>query len=266
MDGPYETNGEHLRSFLRKHHLGGESVDWNHVSMALLATNRGAEWTEAIREMALLHLSQRLITAGKTIASHHGGVGDVLVEKETKQAIVDSMVIHYSLVGELYTRLLPAVRSALQTISPGVRHAVEGFTRRVMPYCYLCGTDGEVGGDGPSGLTLDHVWPRAYGGDSEEENLLPACGSCNERKGSTPSWALYPIQALVAGFDLTDDDLAALPKEARFAVHARAAAQHAERYGVCLRDAYIALGRPTPLQVVDASASVDIFNLTFVTS
>lgn len=35
--------------------------------------------------------------------------------------------------------------------------------------------------------TNDHVRPRAYGGSDEEENLVPACRSCNSRKSTLPA-------------------------------------------------------------------------------
>jgi CRISPR/Cas system Type II protein with McrA/HNH and RuvC-like nuclease domain len=38
-------------------------------------------------------------------------------------------------------------------------------------------------------LTLDHVQPKARGGDNSEGNLVTACAACNTRKGSQPAWA-----------------------------------------------------------------------------
>jgi len=34
-------------------------------------------------------------------------------------------------------------------------------------------------------MTLDHIKPLACGGADEESNLLPACRSCNHRKGTS---------------------------------------------------------------------------------
>ena len=130
-----------------------------------------------------------------------------------------------------------------------------------MPYCYLCGTDVDFSADDHQAFTLDHVWPRAYGGNSDYENLLGACRSCNEAKASEPSWAMYPIQAFVAGFDVQDLDC--MPKVMRFAIQARAAKQLAKRKRLSLRDAYIRLGRPSCPVVVSGGTAVDLFNLQF---
>jgi hypothetical protein len=41
----------------------------------------------------------------------------------------------------------------------------------------------------PEQLSLDHVQPRARGGDNSPGNLVTACLACNTRKGHHPAWA-----------------------------------------------------------------------------
>jgi hypothetical protein len=41
----------------------------------------------------------------------------------------------------------------------------------------------------PEQLSLDHVQPRARGGDNSPGNLVTACQGCNTRKGHQPAWA-----------------------------------------------------------------------------
>jgi hypothetical protein len=106
------------------------------------------------------------------------------------------------------------------------------------------------------------VWPRAYGGESVEENLLPACKSCNGRKGDIAMWALYPIQAIVCGFNMDESDFALVPKEARLAAHARIAGSMARADDISLKEAYVRLGPADMLNLVDGSLVVDVFNLT----
>ena len=255
---PYETNGQYLARYLLDHHLGGRGHRWSGLGSALLASNRGTDWVEAFQEMVSLQLARRLISAGDKLVERHGLPA---AEAGIKQAIVDTMVVHFTSVGDVYERLLPAIRSARQTISNSVRQEAAALARREMPYCYLCGTDVDFSADGHQAFTLDHVWPRAYGGNSDFENLLGACRSCNEAKASEPSWALYPIQSYVAGFEV--QDLEDMPKVMRFAVQARAAKQLAQREGHSLRDAYLRLGRPSHPTVLSGATAVDLFNLEF---
>ena len=44
--------------------------------------------------------------------------------------------------------------------------------------CYYCGID--------NATHVDHVVPKAMGGGDELDNLVAACASCNQRKGSKP--------------------------------------------------------------------------------
>ncbi|WP_208293912.1 HNH endonuclease [Ilumatobacter fluminis] len=211
-----------------------------------------------MQEMVSLQLARRLISAGTVLLGRHGPVA---AEAEIKQAIIDTMLIHWDSAGDVFERLMPAVRSATEPLRDSVRRTVEAYSRREAPNCYLCGVEVDFGGADHLQFTIDHVWPRAYGGNSDFENLLAACKGCNEAKGSAASWAMYPVQALVVGHDL--DDLSALPKVMRFAVQARAAKQVARSRDLSLRDAYLAIGRPGQPLVLSASTAVDVFNLEF---
>ena len=255
---PYETNGQYLARYLLDHHLDGRGPRWSGLGSALLASNRGDAWVEAFQEMVSLQLARRLISAGDELIAQYGLPA---AETEVKQVIIDTMVVDYTLAGDIYERLLPAVRSARQTISDSVRRSVTSMARREMPYCYLCGTAVDFTAGGHQAFALYHVWPRAYGGNSDFDNLLGACRSCNEAKGSEPSWALYPIQSYVAGFDV--QDLEDMPKEMLFAVQARAAKHLAQKEGRSLRDAYLRLGRPDRPVVLSEATAVDLFNLEF---
>lgn len=256
---PYETNGQHLARYLLDHHLDGRGRRWSGLGSALLASNRGDAWVEAFQEMVSLQLARRLISAGDKLMGRHSL--SAAAEAAIKQVIIDTMVVHYTSAGEVYERLLPAIRSARETISDSVRQSVTAHARREMPYCYLCGTEVDFSVDGHLAFTLDHVWPRAYGGNSDFENLLGTCRSCNEAKASEPSWAMYPIQAYVVGFDM--QDLEDMPKRMRFAVQARAAKRLAQSEGCSLRDAYLRLGRPNRPVVLNEATAVDLFNLEF---
>ena len=55
--------------------------------------------------------------------------------------------------------------------------------------CQYCGER-----KNPVELTLDHILPRSRGGDSSQINVVTACVTCNQRKGSrTPEEARMPL-------------------------------------------------------------------------
>jgi hypothetical protein len=43
-------------------------------------------------------------------------------------------------------------------------------------------------------LTIDHVKPRAFGGEERTSNCIPACRECNQAKGSTMWLEWYRLQ------------------------------------------------------------------------
>lgn len=256
---PYTTDGEDFVDFLVGRHIG--AYEWQQLATALLSTGRGTDWSEAIREMAVLHLARRLIAGGVSIVAGRTE-WDLVVEREIKQMILDTMVVDYFRVAEIYARLELAVAAARSSISAGTRNQLRSQCEREAPWCYLCGTELDFGVRGSvREFTLDHVWPQAFGGNSEPENLLPACRSCNERKGHAASWSLYPVQALVHGYRPSSDDIAAMPKEMRFAVHTRTAMREAKLRDLSLKEAFVRLGRPDLPTVIDESVSIDVYNL-----
>jgi len=61
--------------------------------------------------------------------------------------------------------------------------------------CYLCGVPLVRTGSGRNRLSIEHLWPQAFGGDTIEENLLPACRDCNSKRQHVITWAWGPVQS-----------------------------------------------------------------------
>ena len=55
--------------------------------------------------------------------------------------------------------------------------------------CAYCGTTHDKGVK--IHLTIDHVKPKAFGGDRFRKNLVPACHPCNQAKGSSRDWMAW---------------------------------------------------------------------------
>lgn len=63
------------------------------------------------------------------------------------------------------------------------------------PVCHMCGEFAD---------TADHVTPRSLGGGDDPENLLPACRSCNSRRGNDPNPHKPDEPVTPAGVGLTE--------------------------------------------------------------
>lgn len=64
---------------------------------------------------------------------------------------------------------MAGVNSALEEY----RHSLKKGRRR----CHYCREERR-------GRTVDHIVPLARGGSNRKENLIPACGPCNQAKGN----------------------------------------------------------------------------------
>lgn len=76
-----------------------------------------------------------------------------------KEAYVENGILHMPMV-------------SFENIMYSLTYAIKGNTK-----CYYCGRHLE-----PKRCTLDHIYPRAFGGVSIPNNLVPCCAKCNDRK------------------------------------------------------------------------------------
>ena len=76
------------------------------------------------------------------------------------------------------------------------RRDVRRLLHRYNGRCAYCGQRDDM-------LGLDHVFPLARGGQHRIGNLLPACPSCNARKGNATlmEWHKYELWKIRIGYD-----------------------------------------------------------------
>jgi hypothetical protein len=89
-----------------------------------------------------------------------------------------------------------AVRDAGRIASE--RRRLRGIERNALrsarANCYLCGV-ALTARTGPTRASADHIWPLRLAGESKDENILPACQACNEKKDLAITWAWGPVQS-----------------------------------------------------------------------
>jgi len=74
---------------------------------------------------------------------------------------------------------------------------MESALRGGAERCYLCGAT--LTKSGLHKRTADHLWPLAFGGQTIEANLLPACQDCNSKRGNLAAWFLGPVHSTQYG-------------------------------------------------------------------
>lgn len=257
------TSGEKLRDYLDSRHFADLVSMKRIVSESLMQTGRGGEWADFIAHVAVHQLLKRLVCGAVAIVD---GIEPLIAERSTIQFVADTMRHTDIRWGprRVFERLEPCVRAATSEIGQATRKRLVKEAARLSPYCYLCGVDIDFSGNATSEAnpTLDHVWPRALGGESVEENLLVACERCNNKKGES-TWGLASVQAFTLGFLLPSTHHAFSRREIKIAQRSLFAHRISAEKCISLKDAYLSLGRPTALCPINHDDAFDFFNLTF---
>ncbi|REE06556.1 hypothetical protein B0G71_8235 [Paraburkholderia sp. BL27I4N3] len=147
-----------------------------------------------------------------------------------------------SLVGRLARAVIRAEAASFKPIKPKVKTRVLGERGQIS--CYLCARelDPSAAKDNAAHLTFEHLWPTSIGGDSVEENLLPACTRCQLVTKDTASWEWINLQNFVLPKEPSIEALKAVPHSVRFARHYLYVADQANRSEMSLKEAFLRVG------------------------
>lgn len=261
------SGGEHLCS-----HLFYNLVDnsmWDRLeSKHLQTTGRSNSFRHFFQEALALNMTRRLI-----LVAEHVRTSTQLEPKESGfLSFLESPISNLGLrdlnsKGRISRLTNEALINSRHTISSKLRNKMISFSRKNHRGCYLCGQTLNYNLSSEKkywDVTLDHLWPQAYGGDSLEENLLPACRSCNsDKKQDYASWAGCNIHTLIIGVDPSEEALKSVGGHFQFGIHNRSVTQHANEKGISLKKAYEEIGPwKATASLIEKSDPGDFFNLT----
>lgn len=222
---------------------------WKSVALALRPTGDSDQYVSYILQHAALYTCSKLISAAK------GGSSINAIIQGGAWRVLDTG-------GKLFRLLSDALANSDTEIASGVGHRLADFARERHHWCYICGISLDFSGAPQRcSFTLDHLWPRAYGGQSVEANLLPACQDCNEKKGSAALWVASDIHAAFLGVNVPAGTLAKLKSERRIALYRRAGVNLAVRRGTTLKKAFLTLGPWAQVSTYDNDAVAEMFNM-----
>lgn len=257
------TSGERLLFLLLKNHMEARYLSKTLMESGLRFARRHGDWSNFLIGASLLHLQQRLVKLGNDVREALPNRLDQFRELRARTCdIVQLTPIEYAAdFGELIQEVLTSAEQMHKEPGTSLKRLIFKVGEQC---CYSCGRlFGGIYEDAPNGLkaTADHVWPRALGGDSVEENLLPACESCNSTKGHLATWHMAWIQPVVFSDAGDNDGPPAVPREVQMALHMRAATAYARANGTTLRDAFLTIGpRDRPVKI-DLDQGYDFFNM-----
>jgi hypothetical protein len=254
------TSGERLCNFLNHRLLAGGA--WNDLELLLNATGRSSQLVVFFRQVAAVTLTGRIVAAGVSI-SGADSIYDVAFQNLFREHLRDTVGIPGRFLNEVYRFSYRAVEAATLPIPGSVQKKIRSWAMVSHQLCYMCGQSLDFNQNDPiRGYTLDHIWPRSYGGDSIEENFLPACQSCNTgKKSNFATWAMPAVQSLLYGIAPEEQRLEEIQGSFKFSMHYRAAQQLAIQKRWALKDAFLEIGPWTSTRLIDADDVSDFFNL-----
>jgi len=267
------TAGEILCTYIKRNLFDANA--WSELSSSLYSTGRGEQWSEFVEEVVATQLACRFVTAGSSIAESLGGkkcVGELLFRQEMRSITTETMAC--SLDRKIRARLDDLIERAVLATYGSVSDADKMLLRAEVgkrPRCYLCNSFLELRLDSvlfPTDeqkkrvIEYEHVWPRAFGGDTIIDNLALSCHDCNNRKASYANWSMVDIQSLVLAHNPSDESLAKIPGLRRFAMLSYAAHRIADKGSLSLKSAHLRLQHEVITPKLRRTTDVaDFFNL-----
>jgi hypothetical protein len=254
------TAGERLCNFIN-HKLLASPV-WNDLNGILSVTGRASALVALYRQIAAVTLTGRIVAAGQSLGDQSHPT-DPAFRKALTEHLRDTVGIPSRTLDELYRFSHRAILAASATTPTSTLKQLRTWALLRHPKCYICGVVLDF--DTPNlvnSYTCEHIWPRAYGGDGIEENLLPACDSCNsKKKRHFATWVMPSVQSLLLVLNPADQRLREIEGSYKFSLHYRAAQMLAVEQRLSMKAAFLKIGPWTDIRLLDTDDVADYFNL-----
>lgn len=166
-------------------------------------------------------------------------------EKTIARYIEETLEVNFLSQEKIACRLaalaISATESSHKDIPKSVIKAVNGTKNRLS--CYICGNFLQKDSVDPTvKLTYEHIWPSCYGGDSIEENILPACRKCNDAKGDMILWHTAHVGAFCLKPNPSSDEMTRVTRSLLVAAHMKKIFNHATLYDMSLKESALQVG------------------------
>lgn len=258
------TSGERILFALLRHHS-----DWQALAGALKAANvQMARRFDSLANFfvgaSVLHLQQRLIRHAQDVREQYPfdrtqQVAELQIRAE------DVVGLSPASYGGDFSALIDEVLTSAEQLNAKLTSGLKNVVRRAgSNHCHSCGLEFGIippGGNEILVASADHIWPRALGGDTCVDNLIPTCSICNSKKGHIAAWQMAWIQPIVFSDADETNSLKTFGRDLQIALHIRAAMAYAQANGTTLKDAFLMIGPREKPARIDPDQGYDFFNL-----
>jgi 5-methylcytosine-specific restriction endonuclease McrA len=270
MNHIHATSGERLAAVIHDEHLS--NAPWNALASALGITGRAEFYARYFRELTAVAVACRLVAYASGL-SERGNDGepldqdDPVFQRTLLRYIRESLGVHDTEPqGKLVRQVIASLEAAKRGISKGTKNLIKNPAKRQGAVCYLCGQVLTFESENVhSYITIDHIWPQCFGGESELENLLPACLSCNtSKKKNFATWSMVAVHSLALGWNPKQSARAKIEGTIRFARHHLVAWLDASETRCTLKESYLRIGPWNDATFSDPDDDADFFNLQII--
>lgn len=257
-----ETPGEQLCRYLFERSIVSQMWD-RFETRHLIITGRSRQFRHFFQEALAINMTRRLLLAAETTRKQYEPTEPGFL------AHLEGTIDRWGFSplkgnGSLVRLIRESSIAGHHPISSSLRRHMLRWTREEHSQCYMCGAILEFSDEtSVNFVTLDHLWPQSHGGDSTEENILPACRVCNnEKKKDYPSWAALGVHAINIGQAPSNEEKKSLTGSTRFALHNFAARALANEQYLSLKQAYSRI-KPWASEpwLLDENEVGDFFNI-----
>jgi hypothetical protein len=258
------TSGEKLFYLIRDEalvQLNHRGVSWTNIGVLFDDLSGNPEFANYIKGATSIYIMRRLLRYWKNERDSIGNQSSYV--KSVSRFIKDEVfpTLDTELISKISRSVINAVDSSEKAINPAVRKNV--IAKRQNLTCYLCGhsLDPNAKEETETFLTLEHLWPTSIGGDSIEDNLMPACKKCQEDTKDTAAWEWLNIHNLVFSVNPSPEELK-VSRKVRFAKHYFEAVKLAHSNNLSLKEAFMQNGpTKTPLSHTSTGLPITFFDL-----
>jgi hypothetical protein len=259
------TAGERLFLLIRDEildQIGSKDVRWSNLGTLFDDLGGGPWYLAYVRGASAIHAMRRLLRFWSEERK-------VVVNESTHVKAVFAFITNnvfssltLSAATKLARSVIAAERKSNGDIGPSTKVAVLQGRQRV--HCYLCAKPLNVNAtsDAADFLTLEHLWPASMGGDSIEENILPACRGCQHHTQDALSWEWLNVHNIVLPVEPSNSALDSVGRRTWSARHFLTALRLADAERLSLKEAFLQLGPiATPIGYVKTGSPVTFFDL-----
>lgn len=258
------TSGEKLFRIIKNEVLSTIRVghhSWNAFDSLMEVTVGDTNFVKYIKGATSIYILKKLLSYCKFKKEESGSntVTPKVISSYIGESVFPGMDV------DLRYRIARLVIDANLNSKKNIPKSIRAQYNNKTSTCYLCGrtlnkpkaddlTDGY--------FTLEHLWPTSLGGDSIDENLLPACNPCQVVKIDYISWEWFNVQNSVLEVIPPDDQIKRVTYKEKVSRHYFEAIILAEENNLSLKDAFLRLGPvPKELRYVSTMEPITFFDL-----